>query len=109
LRPGRPYSENLCPGGAGGQAGSVLPTQAEDPSFRRPTVVFGPGDILVNDIAWMLRRFLVVAMPGDGTYRLRPVHVHDVARPCVQHASRDATEIVDAVGPDTFTLEDFVP
>ncbi|MEW6060044.1 MAG: NAD(P)H-binding protein [Actinomycetota bacterium] len=45
----------------------------------RPTVIFGRGDILVNNIAWLLRRFPVFAMPGSGAYRVRPVHADDVA------------------------------
>jgi nucleoside-diphosphate-sugar epimerase len=64
----------------------------------RPTVVFGPGDILINNIAWLLRRFPVFAIPGSGRYRVRPVHVDDVARTCVEAAESDDDLIVDAVG-----------
>ena len=48
----------------------------------RPTVVFGPGDVLINNIAWLLRHLPVFAIAGDGEYRVRPVHVDDVARAC---------------------------
>ena len=34
----------------------------------RPTLVFGEGDILVNNIAWALRRFPVFPVYGDGAY-----------------------------------------
>ncbi len=74
----------------------------------RPTVVFGPGDVLVNNIAWLLRRFPVFAIPGDGRYRLRPVHVDDVARLAVEAAGRATNEVLDAVGPEVFTLEELV-
>jgi NADH dehydrogenase len=74
----------------------------------RPTVVFGPGDILVNNIAWLLRRFPVFAVPGDGTYRVRPVHVEDVAELCVELASGVGSTTVDAVGPDTLTFDGLV-
>ena len=32
----------------------------------RPTLVVGPHDILVNNIAWFLRRFPLFGMPGSG-------------------------------------------
>jgi len=70
----------------------------------RPTVVFGRGDVLLNNIAWLLRRLPIFAIPGTGKYRVRPVHVDDVARLCVE--TRGGT--VDAVGPVVFTFEEMV-
>lgn len=74
----------------------------------RPTVVFGEGDVLVNNLAWLLRRFPVFAIPGRGDYRVRPVHVDDVARLCVDAAGTDEDVVVEAVGPETFTFRDWV-
>ena len=71
----------------------------------RPTVVFGPGDILINNIAWILRRFPVFLVPGDGRYELQPVSVRDTARLAVDAA--DGT-VVDAVGPERFAFEELV-
>ena len=34
----------------------------------RPTLVVGEHDILVNNIAWFMRRFPVFALPGDGCF-----------------------------------------
>jgi nucleoside-diphosphate-sugar epimerase len=74
----------------------------------RPTIVYGPGDILVNDIAWALRRVPLFLVPGDGRYEIQPVSVSDVARICVElGASSDSVE-VDAAGPDRFPFLDFV-
>lgn len=72
----------------------------------RPTVVFGREDILINNIAWLLRRLPVFAIPGDGGYRVRPVHVEDVARLCVETEGDDV--VVDAVGPETFRFVDMI-
>src|SRR5919197_2929386 len=49
-------------------------------SIVRPTLTFGPNDILVNNMAWALRRLPIYGLPGAGTYLIQPVHVYDVAR-----------------------------
>jgi NADH dehydrogenase len=67
----------------------------------RPAVLFGGNGVLINNIAWLLRHSPVFAVGGTGEYRLRPIHVDDLARLCVQSASDSAgTEVIDAVGPD---------
>jgi uncharacterized protein YbjT (DUF2867 family) len=74
----------------------------------RPTVIFGAEDILINNIAWLLRRFPVFAVFGSGDYRVQPVFVEDVAEIAVNAAHRDEDVIVDAVGPDTYTFDELV-
>jgi len=74
----------------------------------RPTVIFGREDILINNIAFVLRRFPVFGIPGSGEYRVRPVSVEDVAEVCVAAGQRAENEIIDAVGPETFTFEELV-
>jgi uncharacterized protein YbjT (DUF2867 family) len=74
----------------------------------RPTVIFGREDILINNIAWLLRRFPVFAVPGSGEYRLQPVFVEDVAGMAVRAADEAESRIVDAVGPETFTFNELV-
>ena len=83
---------------------------ATHPSWAvvRPTVIFGSGDILLNNIAWLLRRFPVFFIPGDGCYRLRPIHADDVGSLCANLGSERENRTVDAVGPDTFTFEEMV-
>ena len=48
-------------------------------AILRPTVIFGAEDILINNIAWLLRRFPVFAILGAGDYRLQPIYVEDLA------------------------------
>jgi NADH dehydrogenase len=74
----------------------------------RPTLVFGEGDILVNNIAWLMRSFPVFPIFGSGDYRLQPVHVEDVARLAVECAQGEDSLILDAVGPETFSFEAFL-
>jgi uncharacterized protein YbjT (DUF2867 family) len=74
----------------------------------RPTLIFGPGDILINNIAWLLRRVPVFFIPGHGTYRLQPVAGEDVAEIAVAAAAAAENVTVDAAGPDTITYADLV-
>lgn len=74
----------------------------------RPTVIFGAEDILINNIAWMIRRFPVFAVPGAGDYCLQPVFVEDVAEIAVNAGQKEANIIIEAVGPEIFTYDELV-
>ena len=74
----------------------------------RPTLIFGPQDILVNNIAWILRRFPVFLLPGGGSYEVQPVWVDDVAELAVTAATAPSNPVLDAVGPDTITFGELV-
>ena len=67
----------------------------------RPAILFGGNGVLLNNIAWLLRRLPVFAIGGDGRYRVRPVHVEDLAALCVEGARREEDgAVIDAVGPE---------
>ena len=72
-------------------------------SIIRPTLVFGAEDVLINNIAWFLRKFPFFAVPGDGKYLVQPVHVEDVAEVAVNSAESSDNTIQDCVGPETYT------
>jgi uncharacterized protein YbjT (DUF2867 family) len=77
-------------------------------AILRPAVFFGGRDVLLNNIAWLLRRLPVFGVPGDGRYRVQPIHVEDFARLAVaQGASRDNVTL-DAVGPEAWPYEELV-
>jgi uncharacterized protein YbjT (DUF2867 family) len=77
-------------------------------AILRPTVIFGPEDILINNIAWFLRHFPLFAVPGAGDYRLQPIFVEDVADLAVRAAQEAADTIRDAVGPEILTFHELV-
>jgi NADH dehydrogenase len=77
-------------------------------SILRPAVLFGDDGILMNNIAWLLRRFPVFGVFGDGGYRLQPIHADDLAKLAVEKGREPANGIVDAVGPETFTYRELV-
>ncbi len=74
----------------------------------RPTVIFGTEGILINNIAWHLRRLPIFAVPGSGDYRIQPVFVEDLAGIAVSAAQRADNIVMDAVGPDIYTFDELV-
>lgn len=74
----------------------------------RPTLIFGPEDILLNNIAYLLRRLPVFGIPGSGGYRVQPVSVKDVAELAVTAGAQMENIIQDAAGPDAYTFEEMV-
>ncbi len=77
-------------------------------AILRPTVIFGAEDILINNIAWFVRRFPGFGIPGDGRYGVRPIYVEDIARLIVESVEDSENKVVNAVGPETFTFEELV-
>jgi uncharacterized protein YbjT (DUF2867 family) len=77
-------------------------------AILRPTVLVGSEDILINNIAYLLRRFPFFVLPGDGSYRLQPVCIEDLADLAVEAVYRKDDYIIDAVGPDIFTFKEMV-
>ena len=77
-------------------------------AILRPTVLFGREDILINNMAWALRQFPFFAVFGDGSYRLQPIHVDDLAELAVAEGMGLENVIVNAIGPETFTYRELV-
>jgi NADH dehydrogenase len=74
----------------------------------RPTVLVGHEDILINNIAFLLRRLPFFLIPGDGSYGIQPVHVDDLADLLVEGVYSKGNTIIDAVGPDAYTFKELV-
>jgi uncharacterized protein YbjT (DUF2867 family) len=74
----------------------------------RPAILFGGDGVLLNNIAWLLRRLPVFAVGGRGDYRVRPIHVDDMARLCAELGSRSDSVTLDAVGPDSLIFREMV-
>jgi len=77
-------------------------------TILRPTVLFGEEDILINNIAWMLCRFPVFGVFGDGQYKLQPIYVDDFATLAIQGGTSLENEIINAIGPETFSYRELV-
>ena len=77
-------------------------------AILRPTVLFGKEDVLVNNMAWLLRRFPFMPVMGKGDYRLQPVYVDDLAELAVKWGGRKENILMDAVGPEVFSYVDLL-
>jgi uncharacterized protein YbjT (DUF2867 family) len=74
----------------------------------RPTLVFAREDVLVNNIAWLLRRLPLFVIPGSGRYTLQPVAAEDVAELSVAAGAGEDRIVLDAAGPDILSFDDLV-
>jgi nucleoside-diphosphate-sugar epimerase len=83
----------------------------------RPSYIVGPGDPFVPGLLRELEGG-VVERPGDGSYRLQPIAVRDVAalvvaaleRPAfaMMHGGGKAPAVYDLVGPEPLTYQAFL-
>ena len=74
----------------------------------RPTLVFGVGDLLLNTMAWALRRFSPFPLYGRGDYPVQPVYVEDLAAQAVEAGSRTGNSVADAARPDTISFKELL-
>jgi uncharacterized protein YbjT (DUF2867 family) len=77
-------------------------------SILRPAVLFGGEDILINNIAWSLRKLPVFGIFGDGKYGIRPIHVEDLAKLAICEGEATGNRTLDAVGPESFAFRELV-
>lgn len=77
-------------------------------AILRPAVFFGGRDVLINNIAYLLRRFPLFGLPGRGDYAIQPIHVDDMARLAIAQGRATEDVTLDAVGPETFTYRELV-
>ena len=77
-------------------------------AILRPAVFFGKEDILINNIAWMLRRFPLFGLFGDGNYGIQPIYVEDFAKLAIEAGNQTENITLDAIGPESFTYKELV-
>jgi len=77
-------------------------------TILRPALIFGPEDILINNIAWLMRKFPLFAIPGKGDYQIQPIFVQDLADIALNSAENPQSQILDAIGPETFSFRELV-
>jgi uncharacterized protein YbjT (DUF2867 family) len=77
-------------------------------AILRPALIFEIEDILINNIAWCLRRFPIFPIPGDGNYHIQPIYATDLAELAVNVGQQRDNLILDTIGPETYTYTELV-
>ncbi|MDH2415425.1 NAD-dependent epimerase/dehydratase family protein [Nocardioides sp. CER19] len=73
-------------------------------AIARPAILFGGDGVLINNIAWLMRRSPLTLVGGGGQYRLRGIHIDDLADLMAELGASDTDTTVDAVGPESLTF-----
>ena len=89
------------------QVEEALASSGLSHAILRPAVFFGGRDVLINNIAWLLRRLPVFGF-APGPYGLQPIHVDDLARLAVEQGAGRDNVVMDAVGPETLGFDELV-
>ena len=77
-------------------------------AILRPTVFFGgKRDVLINNMAWLIRRFLFWCL-WPRSYPIQPVHISDVARIAVEQGALNENVVLDVAGPEKFSYYEYV-
>ena len=91
-----------------GQLEIALQASGLSHAILRPAVLFGDEGILINNIAWTLRKLPVFACFGSGNYHLQPIYVDDLAALAVEQGELRDNTIVEAIGPEDYSYKDLV-
>jgi len=78
-------------------------------AILRPTVFFGGDrDVLINNMAWLIRKFPVFGIFGMGNYPIQPIHIEDIAKVAVDQGESVEDVVLDVAGPEIFTYREYV-
>jgi uncharacterized protein YbjT (DUF2867 family) len=104
------YSDDSPLGYYRGKAEVVRAIQASGLSYAIlcPTVIYGEGGILINNIAWFLRHFPFFAIPSHSDCRMQPIFVEDFAELMVRAGANPSNTIEDSVGPEIYSFQDWL-
>ena len=77
-------------------------------SIIRPTIIYSLEDVLISNIAWLLRKFPIFPIFGDGKYMVQPVFINDLVELAINEGMSDKSKIIDSCGPEKFTYRELV-
>jgi uncharacterized protein YbjT (DUF2867 family) len=92
------------------KAEELLRGSGLDFTIFRPSIIYGPKDDFVNQLAGLLRGLPAVPVIGDGEYLLQPVSADDVARCFVDALERPETvgKTYELCGPDRMSYNELL-
>lgn len=79
-------------------------------TILRPSVIVGPDDSFLSRLAGMARHAPILPLFGNGSTRLQPVFVEDVAEACLKVLADSATRcrVYELGGPRVYTYRELV-
>jgi uncharacterized protein YbjT (DUF2867 family) len=90
------------------QAENMIKNSGLSYLILRPTLVFGLEDILINNIAWLLRSFPFFVLPKPMDYSVQPIYAGDVGDIVFEHLLCKESKTIDAAGPETYRMDELV-
>jgi len=97
-----PYFRNKC------KVEEKIRNSGIDYAILRPALIFGPEEILINNIFYFLKHYHAFAIPGDGNYKIQPIHVDDLADMAIKSVHEKGNLELNVAGPEDFTFNELV-
>jgi NADH dehydrogenase len=81
-----------------------------DYTIFRPSIIFGPKDAFINQLAGLIRILPAVPVIGDGEYQLQPIAADDVARCFAEALEKPETigETFEICGTDRLSYNELL-
>ncbi len=75
----------------------------------RPSYIVGKDDLFTKYLKKQIKKGKI-EIPGSGTYSIQPIHINDVVKILLQSVlqTKFKNKIIDLVGPDCITFEQYV-
>ena len=75
----------------------------------RPSYIVGKDDLFTKYLKKQIKKGKI-EIPGSGTYSIQPIHINDVVKILLQSVlqTKFKNKIIDLVGPDYITFEQYV-
>ncbi|MCY3412228.1 MAG: NAD(P)H-binding protein [Candidatus Heimdallarchaeota archaeon] len=77
-------------------------------SIIRPAQTFGDGDILFNNIAYLMRKLPVFSLIGSGKFGIQPIAVDDLVDICIDQINNEGNVVIDAIGPKVYQFKELI-
>ena len=97
-----PYFQSMA------QVEEILKSNGLSYAIVRPTLVFGEGDLLLNNIAWALRRFSVFPVFGTRDYQVQPFYAGDPTAVAVAAGTESRNSVAGGDGPESFSFKELL-
>ncbi len=91
------------------KAEQLIVNSGLDYTIFRPSYILGTDDLLSQNLKKQIKKGSII-IPGSGNYELQPISVNDVAKIILQATTskKFSKKIIDLVGPETVSFENFV-